>query len=183
MSRLLLAVLLSASLSGCATVNPVTLAKAAQIDPLSADPALFTVYLDLPEGLAIAPGGAVLSVSTTFATTGEAESGSFPLVARDVGGMRAWTVAPDDLDRLRALQAQARDWEALDAKASSGSIALGITGCTTGAGPDPKARISADLDLDGTGARLPLIRGLTVARLLEETGGAATPACPDDTNR
>lgn len=163
------------ALCGCATVNPVTLARLGALDPLTADPSAFAARLSLPEGLVVVPGGAVLTLSANRADTGETVTGRFELVRNgDV-----WRLSDPDTARLRALQSQIRGWKSQAPDASSGALTISLTGCATGTGPDPDAAVSADLSLDGGASFAPLLRGLTAGEIiaLADPEGTARP-CP-----
>ncbi|MEZ5713801.1 MAG: hypothetical protein R3D85_00695 [Paracoccaceae bacterium] len=165
----------SALLAACSSLNPVTLARLAQLDPMTADPGAIAIRLDLPDGLVVPPGGATLDIASARSDTGQSVKARLALTER--AGI--WALDPADAARLRSLRAQIRQWEAEAPEANSGSFSLGITGCATGDGPDPAAPVRADLSLDGGASFLPFLRGASVAQVLEMTGPdrGAVPLC------
>ncbi|QDC08287.1 hypothetical protein FHY55_03085 [Oceanicola sp. D3] len=178
MKRLLTVICLAASLAACTTLNPVTAARLSRLDPLTADPAAIAARLRLPEGLAIQPGGAVLSISAIRKDTGERLAETFELEPSGT----LWRLSEPDIATMREAQDRAARWKREAPDQSSGALSLSLTGCSrsTGArsGPDPEAPISADVSLDGGASFLPLIRGLTVADLAKAAGtGTAIGPC------
>ncbi|SIO15318.1 hypothetical protein [Vannielia litorea] len=161
---------LAAALPGCTTLDPVTAARLSRLDPLTADPAALVARLHLPEGLAVAPGGAVLRLSARREDTGEALDEAYVLERRGA----AWRLSAVDAAALRSVQHRIAGWKAEAPEASGGALSLSLTGCATGAGPNPKGEVAADLSLDGGTRFMPLLRGLTVAEITRAAGPGAT---------
>lgn len=164
-SNLLLSALGGLALMACSTVNPVTLARLSQVNPLETDPALYRVLANLPEGLDVKKGSSQLVLSMTL--EGETQVNEFTLQHLDKGGVQELAVAEEDLERLRALQALARQAKLQNPGGSSGSLSASVGLCTVNGGPDPDDEISIDLVMDGQTA-LPLVRSLSVSRYLAE---------------
>lgn len=166
-----------AALANCSTLNPVTLARLAMLDPLDADPGDFAILLDLPQGLGIPTGGAVLEMVLDNKATGERREGRFVFEQREVGPGTVYRIAPPDLEAMRAFQATARAWKAQYGDEAEGSLSLGLSMCRTGAGPQKDATVSAQLSLDGGATFLPFMRATPVERLAEGVGVARLPTC------
>ncbi len=179
-SNLFAAIAAGALLAGCATVNPITLARLATVSPLRADPADFTVFLRLPAGLDVAPGQARLVLLAERRDTGDTLEGRYVLERQDLpDGQQAWRVARPDLARLRADQARARAWKEAVPDESGGSLSLTVGGCRTDAGPiAPDATVDVGLTLERDGPRLPLISGAPVTRILDGAEMGELQPCP-----
>ena len=182
MLRVLAAVLLLAlaALAGCASFNPITLARLAMLDPLSVDPGDIAVSLDLPEGLGILPGGAVLEMGIANKVSGESQHDQFTLAQSGTDG-GVFRVGEADLERMRAWQALARDWKAQYGDDAEGSLSLWLEICRAGRGPARGARVSAQISLDGGGAFLPLMPPTPVEAIAARPGApdvARLPQCP-----
>lgn len=165
-------------LIGCTSLDATTLARLSQVNPLGADPALFRVLANLPEGLAMREGQSQLVLTLT--TEGETEIGEFVLEQGRQQGQQMLAVAEQDLDRLRALQVKAREAEAQDPDGTKGSLSASVGLCSLGEGPDPDDQISIDLVMDGETA-MPLVRALSVEKylsILKKQGGEALQPCP-----
>ena len=164
--RLWVCVLLAlGGLAACSTLNPVTLARMALLDPLTVPPGDVVVRLDLPEGLQVGPGDGVLEVSVARKSTGESIAERFELVQSET----LWTLAPQDAVRLSALQDRARSWPEDDRE---GALSLSVTGCRVGAGPAPGVVINVDVSCDAGRSFAPLIRDLPASDVIgmAETG-------------
>jgi len=173
MTHLFLRLAASLLLGGCSSVVPGTVARLSQVSPLTADPAGFVVALDLPDGVAVAPGSAHLILSARQTDTGEAATGQFTLEAgQTAAGQDTLRVAEKDLSSLRALQARINAWEDADPDATQGSLSVTLAGCRVGEGPDPDATLSIALQPDKDAPFLPLVRNapLSDALKLAETG-------------
>lgn len=169
---LIVLIALGMALQGCGAANPVTLARLALLSPLEADPDDMAVRLTLPQGLALVPGSARL-VLTGQNGAGETARGAFVLDLN--AGLYA--IATDDRPRLRALQAQLRDWKASDPDGTRGSLSLTLTPCAIGAGPAPDARVDVAIRLEADGPLLPLIRQGPISAVAKDAEIAALPAC------
>lgn len=161
-------------LSACSGLSPVALAKLSQLDPITVDPAQIAVRLDLPDGLAVPPGGATLVLRSARSDTGQSTEARLNLA--ETGGI--WALTPQDAVRLRDVQSRIRQWEAEAPEAHSGSFSIGVAGCASGDGPDPAAPIRADLSLDGGASFLPILRGVTVQDALDAARSSGpVPLC------
>ena len=165
MPRIFATTLAFLALSACATMNPVTLYKLSRLSPLDADPGDFTVAIDVPQGLGIAPGTARLSMRATrkgqkvgdsFALARiPAQSGDLPTPK---GHYILFRVADSDLPAIRAIQATARDWETRDPSGTQGSLSADLLPCTIDDGPTGAPKASIYLQLEPGGGFLPLAR-------------------------
>ena len=163
-----------ALLAACASLNPVTLARLALLDPLTADPAGFEVALDLPSGLGLHPDGAHLVFRAQRA--GVVSEARYPLELRP-GQPPLWRIAPESLPALRQQQAIIAAWEAADPDGTSGSLSIDLAPCRTGAGPAPDATVDVSLRIEPGGALLPLVRGGAIAEVADADTVAQLPAC------
>ena len=161
------------ALGGCGAVAPVTAARLANLSPLTADPAGMAVAVDLPEGLGLRPGSAVLGF--TLRNGDEVVAIELRLAGSATAG---FSVADRDLGRLRQVQATGREWQAADPDGTSGSLSLTFGPCLTGP-LAPDARVAARLRLGADGAFLPLLRPQPVAEFADEIGLDTIPPCGD----
>lgn len=171
MKRLITILLL---LSACGTLNPVTLYQLSQVSPLEADPADFTVAIDVSKGVAIAPGSARLVLTVKRAE--DAREGQFILqriaapgsgLPKPTGAFALFRVAQADLTRMRLLQATALGWETEDPDGTSGSLSALLTACSNAPGPAPDAVTSVFLRVAPEGAFLPLAKQVPLRQLAE----------------
>lgn len=165
------------SLVGCGTLVPTTVARLAGVSPLNADPAGFEVALDLPQGVGVRPGSAILGFEAARSDTGEAFAQEFQL-EMSPGTPPTWRFAEADLAAIRQFQAQARAWESDAPAASSGSISVGLGPCLIGDGPAAEAVISSALRIQQGGPFLPLMRNVALLQFADAADISALPACP-----
>ncbi|MCR9274001.1 MULTISPECIES: hypothetical protein [Mameliella] len=167
-----------ALLSACTALVPQTLQDLRKVDPLTADPVDFQIHLHLPEGLDLLPDSARLTLTAVSARGAFDES--FVLRRRDMrDGSLILTVAPADLDGLRAAQARARTWKTEAPERTSGSLEMSFGLCLHGSGPDMDAPVSADIVLENGGQARPLLRPQPVGRYLKTLKARAdTPPVP-----
>ncbi|MGB3409419.1 MAG: hypothetical protein WBA67_18215 [Jannaschia sp.] len=158
------------ALGGCAALVPSTALLAMRLDPLTADPADLATFLMLPDGIALAPGVATLTLSGVRDDDGTKVSETVTLEAWQTG----YRIAPVDHARLRKVQETLTDWKA--GPGMAGSLSIGFVPCTTGAGPVPDARYSVDILLEAGGRRLPLLRNAPLA----DIGLDPLAPCVDD---
>ena len=140
------------SLTACASVNPVGLARLAALDPLSADPAQIAVAARLPLALKLRTGDLIMVIKTNVAEGPEKIDETFYLKVADAApgdagvivpeaGERLQTakIAPADLTRLKATQSRARAIKAEGRNKGRGSLSVAAKGgCKTaelGEGP------------------------------------------------
>ena len=164
-----------ALLAACGSVDPVTMARLAALDPLAEDPAAFSVGLDLPDGLAIPPGGAALTLSARDAQGDEVRAEADLMEGAD----GRWRVAEADLPALRETQRTIRAWKAADPDGTSGSLSLELAACRDGSGTLPTGTVSADIVTAPGAAPAPLLRRVPVGRVLALADGPAGDACAD----
>jgi hypothetical protein len=167
-----------ALLSGCASVVPGTVARLQAVDPLTADPAGIVLAIDLPEGLAVGPEGARMTLDVTTGAGREVlalplrTDGAEGLPEGD-GAVIALALPEAEAARMRALQARLRG-------SDGGRVALGIgiSGCTVGAGPAADARGAAWIRLAPDDPFRPLLRPVRIADLLGDGAMAGLRPCP-----
>lgn len=164
-------VLVLGVLTGCSTLNPVTMARLATLDFTTVDPSALVARIDAPEGLEIPDRAAAIEVTSERSDTGQSLHETVELTHRGDD----WYLAPADAERLRDLQAQVRLWEAEAPEANSGTIALGLAGCARSEDIDRTGTVDADVSIDGGRSWLPFVRGLSVGDILAqaETSGAS----------
>lgn len=136
-----------ASMAGLTACNVLDDGSLAQIDvaggPLKADPSKIEVLVELPPGLGIPEGAAVLNVSAARDDIGAQSSGAYVLEQSATGeGLRRFRVAPSDVDRLKGQQALISDWESEAPDRLRTSLFMDVTGCKVGAGPQPTASVA-----------------------------------------
>lgn len=161
-------------LASCTALVPATALQLAQTDPLTADPAAIELAVTLPPGLAVIPGTAKLTLSA--ARGAQTVAGDFLLQQRSIDQTtRTFALAPADVPRMRALQAEIAQWKAQGP--AKGALGLGIGGCTLGAGPAPDARGAASIRLASGGPLLPLIREASLTDLIGAKAMAGIGPC------
>ncbi|MFN3844442.1 MAG: hypothetical protein ACK4RZ_01305 [Paracoccaceae bacterium] len=176
------AVGLVAAVSACGTVSPVTMARLAALDPLTADPAELAVAIVVPEGFSVVPGTAKLTLKAARGQQKLAEM--VTLLDRPLAGAvqtpegsraTAYALAPIDVQRMRDWQATVAGWT--DGGAASGTFGLGVDGCTTGDGPAPDALAAVYVRLEAGGSYLPLVPPSPMSALLGPDVMAAIKPC------
>jgi hypothetical protein len=169
-------------LSACASVVPTTAARLAATDPLRADPGAIELVVVLPPGLAVNPGSAILEFGATRGQ--ESRQGRYVLQDRSVppsvavppgASARVYSLSDDDAESMRALQEEIAGWKRTGE--ASGSLSLGVGGCSLGTGPAPDAVGSVLIRMVTDGPFLPLIREGKLADLLGPKGLAAIEPC------
>ncbi|EBA13579.1 hypothetical protein [Roseobacter sp. CCS2] len=169
-----LPILATIALCACSSIVPSTALRLSGLSPTTADPADFAIDLALPAGIDIQPGTAQLIFGVSRSDTGQEQSGNF--VLERAGSV--FLVAASDVDRLRALQATARQWGAENDAATEGVLGVILSPCRIGDGPDPKARVSVGLRLAQDGAFLPLVRNGPLSAVASEDEIRQMPLCP-----
>lgn len=160
-------------LSACTSLVPSTVMRLNGLSPTTADPAGFAVDLKLPEGIDVEPGRARLVFSVTRSDIGEMRSGTFVLASDG----RIYRIAETDLEALRALQAQARQWQAENAGATDGTLSISLSPCVRGDGPRADARVNVDLRLSEDGAFFPLVRNGPTSPVVSDLAISDMPKC------
>ncbi|WP_139201597.1 hypothetical protein [Gemmobacter aquatilis] len=160
---------------------PGTAARLQALDPLSVDPAALEVAVQLPAGMNVLPGTAVITITASHGADRLAEElqlapRSAAGVAMPEGGrVAAFGLGPAEVARMRELQAQVAQWKA--GGAAEASFGIGLGGCKLGGGPAPDAEGAILIRLEGAGEFVPLIQPTQVAALVGETALAAMPPC------
>lgn len=175
-------------LAGCGSLVPATVAMLYGASPLEADPAAIQIALVMPPGLRVKPGTAKMTIATTRLDTNETRGGDFILQARPVvlaevdvpegAHSDAYRLSPKDVMAVKALQAVARQWKAeVPEGQTKGTFAVGVGGCTMGAGPAPDATASIYIRTEADGSFLPLLRDAELREFLGEELFAALGPC------
>lgn len=141
-------------LAGCGSIVPTTAMRLNNLSPTTADPADVAVALTLPDGIDLQPGSAKLTFAVARTDLDQTAEGTFSL-RRDAS---VYTIDPADYDALRDLQATARQWNAENATATKGALAIALAPCLRGAGPADDARVNVAIRLAQDGAFMPLVR-------------------------
>ena len=87
--RVLAALLFSSLLSGCASMNPMAMARLAAFDPLSADASQIAVAVSLPQSLMLRNGDLVMRIKVRSQDSATSFDQSFLLDIVDAGGSNA----------------------------------------------------------------------------------------------
>lgn len=162
---------LAIGLSACTALVPSTVGRLMALSPLTADPEAIALRVTLPDGTGIMPGSAKMILETTG---GIEKSGTFILARQgDV-----FSVAPNDVDRLRTLQAEIAAVEATNPNDISGSLGITAGPCVVGEGPTADSRLSVGMRLAVDGPFLPLVRNGPLSAMFDETDIATWPTCP-----
>jgi hypothetical protein len=163
--------------AGCSSLVPATVVRLAALSPMNADPGQFEVALDLPDGVGIVPGSAVLSFEARERPDAPPQVGA--VVLQRLERMPpVWRIHPSDLEDMRAFQAQALAWEMADPVAASGSLSVYLEPCRSGGGPAPDARLSILLRTEVDGPFRPLVRDARLRDFAEDGAIASLPECP-----
>jgi hypothetical protein len=170
------------SLSACASVNPVALAKLAALDTLAADPAAISVAARLPESLKLRDGDLVMTIAINGKESGVKLSEEFKLDVSDAEAGGAGTVAAGprerlqtakiaeaDLARLKAVQEKARVHKTKSSGKGEGTFSIGIAGgCKTAEPPAGPLLISVYLKTDAEMGFYPVIGELDLRKQFGE---------------
>jgi hypothetical protein len=129
------------SLTACASVNPVGLAKLAALDPLSADPAQIAVAARLPLALKLRTGDLTLVINTEgaegpdridetfYLDVADAAPGGAGVIIAEAGErLQTARIAPADIARLQKAQSRARALEASGKSRNKGSLSVAAKG-------------------------------------------------------
>lgn len=162
----LMVVTAAIALAGCSFIEPEMIARLRALDPMTANPSDIVARVSLPEGLEVAPNGAVLEFTARRSDSDEVVSGWYPLQRED----DVWRLAPEDAAAIRDIQMQMRMWENEAPEAAEGRVQMHVKGCALGTGPDPDASLSVDLSLDGGQRFRPFLRNMTAAEVVRVAG-------------
>lgn len=168
-------------LSGCASVNPVALAKLAAMDPLSADPQQISVAARLPEALKLRTGDLMMVVKTKDAFGPDAIDETFYLAVADAAPgdagvimpddgehLQTAQVAPQDVERLRAAQAKARALKAAGDKGKGSLTVSAKGGCKASEIGEEPLELNVYMQTETNGEWLPVVNALDLRRALGE---------------
>lgn len=166
-------------LSACTSIVPSTALRLHALSPMEADPAGFAVAMTLPEGLEIEPDSVRLTLNATRTDTGEIRDAAFVLDRLASAGA-VYRVAPDDLEALRAFQANMGRLKAEHGDAARGSLSVTLSPCTIGDGPADDARANVSIRIDPDGPFLPLIRNGPISDIRDPDEIGEMGACSFD---
>lgn len=167
----------AALLSGCAFIDFSTAERLADLSPLTTDPAGVAVFLDLPDGLGVIPGSAVLTFGATRSDTGEEDFMFYTLQDIETDDLRGFRIDPSDHPMFRGQQLRLRAWEAENPKATEGTFSVNGEFCTIGPGPLPDATASVLVQYVEGGALSPLFTDAPVSAVFDAAGTVAMPPC------
>lgn len=178
--RPILAVL---ALASCTSIDPEVAMRLSRLDPLTADPSTLAVALVLPEGMAVIPGEARLTLDARSGDQRLADQ----IALSPVGGVTgvpvpqgahvaAFGIGPEGAARMRGWQETARTWQSGGSRGAV-SLGIGVGGCRRGAGPDPSAPAAALIRLSPDEAFGPLLGPAPLKALLGPDAVAAMPEC------
>jgi hypothetical protein len=181
------ALLSLALLSACSTLVPSTVARLSAIDPTRIDPGALQVAVVMPAGLRPQPGTAMLIVEGTRSDTGETARLEAVLAEQPVtlagvalepgDAAYLFQLAADDLAPMRALQSKIVAWDTEAPDETTGSIAVGLGACTTGAGPAEGAEGAIFIRASEAGPMLPLIARTPIVALIGADAMASIGPC------
>ncbi|MGR3515276.1 MAG: hypothetical protein ACU0GG_21135 [Paracoccaceae bacterium] len=165
-------------LSACSLVQPEAVRQLSRLDPLTANPGDITVFLELPQGIAIQPDGLRLALAVENPDKGSA-AGEWPLQeTKGPDGRRQYQIAPDQLEDVRQVQATAAAWEAEAPEATEGSLGVSVDPCRVpGTERAVRPTLSVALALTPGGAPMPLFEDAPISRFLSGQDVDALPAC------
>ncbi|MFY0597048.1 MAG: hypothetical protein JXQ85_11510 [Cognatishimia sp.] len=164
-------------LSACGSVVLQTAAELERMSPMDADPAMFAVAIDLPDGFGIFPESATMLVSVEQETLDQESKEKFTL-QQSGQQVAVFQVAANDHSRLQALQSQAREWDAKDAEATKGSIGVDLTPCLIHQNASLSETFSVAIQLAPDAPFRPLLRDVPISRILQEQELEQLPNCP-----
>jgi hypothetical protein len=182
--------LLALALASCASMAPTTALQLAQLDPLRADPSGISVAILLPDSLLLRDGDIVMTIEQQDKALASHITQSFKLKVSDMGtgeieGLRAKNgqrlelarVFAADAERLRTLQAMAREQKAAGA-AGKGSFTVGIQGgCRTRPLDERALLASIYIKTDRASKYLPLLEGSDLRKQFGAEVIGQVPAC------
>ncbi|MFY0682227.1 MAG: hypothetical protein JXR13_16765 [Thalassovita sp.] len=159
-------------LAGCSAADPAVDQYFKTTNPTDIDPANIVARLDVPTGLAIPTEGFALNFAAHRSDIAETLSGKF-FLAQD---QDMWRLHPQDLPKLRALQAQTKAWKEAAPDTTKGSLNLSIAGCRTAAPLDEAATVSASLSMDGGDRFLPVIQNMPLRQVINVPTDSTSPS-------
>jgi hypothetical protein len=179
------------AVTACASVNPAALAKLASLDPLTADPSQIAVAARLPEALKLRTGDLMMVVKTNdtngpekidetfYLQVSDAEAGDAGVIVPDDGErLQTARVAPQDIERLRAIQAKASAMKAAGGAKGKGSLTVSAKGgCKAAELPEGPLMLNIYMQTENNGDWFPVVNRLDVKRALGEEMLAKIPPC------
>mgnify|MGYP001801108867 CR=1 FL=1 len=174
---LLLSLGLSFSLGACAFVDFRTAERLSQLSPLNTDPSGVAVYLDLPDGLQVLPGSAVLTFGAVRTDTGVEDFVYYTLEDIQADDLRGFRVAKEDHPMFRGQQLRLRAWEAAYPDATNGTFSVNAEFCTIDGGPAPGALASVFVQYEEGGTLNPLFIDAPVTRVFDASNIVTMPPC------
>ncbi len=159
------------SLVACASVNPIGLAKLAAFDPLSADPAQIKVAARLPEALKLRTGDLIMVIKTNaleeankidqtfYLEVNDAKAGDAGVIIPEDGErLQTARIAPQDIARLRTLQASIRALKATGGTKGQGSMTVAVKGgCKLGEPGDAPLNMNLYMTTESAGDWFPVV--------------------------
>lgn len=179
MRSMLLSAAAFSCLSACGSLVPGTLLQLNALDPFTADPAGFSVGLDMPDGLALEQGSVTWTFKAVHSPSGETRQLSMILdESRAQDGMVLYRLSPADVIALRAWQQALLPWRETSDGNSSLSLDVSAEGCRiagTALPDDP--RVSVFVQLAPEAPLRPLIREGSVSEFFDIEDLAALDEC------
>lgn len=156
-----------APLMGCTSLVMSTVMALDDLDPMTADPAGFSVALDVPAPLAMVEDKVFFEFAAVRGETGDRQGGRFVLAAsRDDAGRTVYRLPPEGIDAVRAAQQDAATW----AGTGDNELSIGVTVdfCRTADVTVPDdIRFSIFIQLAQDAPMLPLVRNSRVTEVIE----------------
>ena len=166
-------------LSGCASVVPTTIARLSLLDPFTADPAGFSVALETDDGLSVREGTAQFIFIATHSPRGEIISERVQMVEdRSEAGRLVYSISPEGVEALRAMQVNLRPWKETSDGNSSLTLTVEADGCLVDRNNIPEnPRVSIFLQLSADTPMRPLVRNGPLAEMFDVEDLAELPQC------
>ena len=161
-------ILALAALLGCSNVDPRAVLALSQLSPLTADPADIRAAVEIPPGIDIAAGGAMLTFAASRTDTGQSDEGVFVLdMVETPQGMKLFRLDPEDRPDYLRLRDKFSAWETEAPDDTNGTFSIQLAACKTGQGPQPDARFSVFVATAQDAPLAVLIRAAPIADALE----------------
>ncbi|MEO0356886.1 MAG: hypothetical protein AAF386_01085 [Pseudomonadota bacterium] len=154
--------------TGCTSLNPITLARLALLDPLTLDPEQIRVVVTVPDGFGVQQDGTVMSIFGQPDPETPQVTDEFVLDSAEMAGANVLRIAPNDVDRMRAAQAKFAAWEAADPDAARGGFSIYTQPCFQDRQlplSDVTGVASLSIQVTDAGGPLPLFRNVPMQDL------------------
>ncbi|MDA7425050.1 hypothetical protein [Thalassococcus lentus] len=177
--------LIALLLSGCSAIDHATTAMLERQNPLTADPAKYTVVIGLPPGLGLEQNGATIGLDAQFRDQAISEKYHLRQTGLSDGGI-ALAIKPEDVPKLRAMQAKVAAWEQESPADSTGSLTAMVSPCYTGLPVPENGKVSISIRTREGGPLMPLLRPYSAQKLvkrIETDAGAPLPRCGTSVER